>query len=85
MQSMSSGRFKFTIIGLKLIAFVEEFNFLAPFGEGNRPPVIGVKQVYVKNVKPIGNKLQHLKFTLYQDKHSVDAIAFNQARLADVI
>ena len=64
------------------ISFVEQLSILAPFGEGNRPPVIELKNVYVKNVKPIGNKLQHLKFTLYQDKHSVDVIAFNQAPLA---
>lgn len=64
------------------VSFVEQLSILAPFGEGNRPPVIELKNVYVKNVKPIGNKLQHLKFTLYQEKHSVDAIAFNQAPLA---
>lgn len=64
------------------ISFVERLSILAPFGEGNRPPVIELKNVYVKNVKPIGNKLQHLKFTLYQEKHSVDVIAFNQAPLA---
>lgn len=64
------------------ISFVEQLSILAPFGEGNRPPVIELKNVYVKNVKPIGNKLQHLKFTLYQDKQSVDVIAFNQAPLA---
>ncbi len=64
------------------VSFVEQLSILAPFGEGNRPPVIELKNVYVKNVKPIGNKLQHLKFTLYQDKHSVDVIAFNQASLA---
>ena len=63
------------------VSFVEQLSILAPFGEGNRFPVIEVKNVYVKNIKPIGNKLQHLKFTLYQDKHSVDAIAFNQAPL----
>lgn len=64
------------------ISFVEQLSILAPFGEGNRPPVIELKNVYVKNVKPIGNKLQHLKFTLYQEKHLVDVIAFNQAPLA---
>ena len=64
------------------VSFVEQLSILAPFGEGNRPPVIELKNVYVKNVKPIGNKLQHLKFTLYQDKQSVDVIAFNQAPLA---
>lgn len=64
------------------VSFVEQLEVLAPFGEGNRPPMIELKDVYVKNVKPIGNKLQHLKFTLYKDKDSIDAIAFNQAPLA---
>ncbi len=64
------------------VSFVEQLEVLAPFGEGNRPPMIELKDVYVENVKPIGNKLQHLKFTLYKDKDSIDAIAFNQAPLA---
>lgn len=64
------------------VSFVEQLSVLAPFGEGNRPPLIELKDVYVKNVKSIGNKLQHLKFTLYQDQCSVDVIAFNQAPLA---
>lgn len=64
------------------VSLVEQFEMLAPFGEGNRSPVIELTDVYVKNVKPIGNKLQHLKFTIYKGKHSVDAIAFNQAPLA---
>jgi len=64
------------------VSLVEQFDMLAPFGEGNRPPVIKLTDVYVKNVKSIGNKLQHLKFTVYKDKDSVDVIAFNQAPLA---
>lgn len=64
------------------VTFVDQLSMLAPFGEGNRPPLIEIKDVFVKNVKAIGNKLQHLKFTLYKDKESVDVIAFNQALLA---
>lgn len=60
---------------------VEELSILAPFGEGNRPPVISLKQVQVKNIKAIGNKMQHLKFTLFNSKHQVEAIAFNQSDL----
>lgn len=64
------------------VTFVDQLSMLAPFGEGNRPPLIEIRDVYVKNVKTIGNKLQHLKFTLYKDQESVDVIAFNQASLA---
>ena len=32
------------------VSFVEQLSILAPFGEGNRPPVIELKNVYVKNV-----------------------------------
>lgn len=64
------------------VIFVDQLSMLAPFGEGNRPPLIEIRDVYVKNVKTIGNKLQHLKFTLYKDQESVDVIAFNQASLA---
>lgn len=61
--------------------FIDELSQLAPFGEGNRPPVFMFRGVKVKNVKQIGNKLQHLKFTIYQNEHQVEAIAFNQAPL----
>lgn len=61
--------------------FVEELAKLSPFGEGNRPPVMMLQQVKVKNIKQIGNKLQHLKFTIYNENNSLDAIAFNQANL----
>ncbi len=63
------------------LEFIDDLSQLAPFGEGNRPPVFLFKDVKVKNVKQIGNKLQHLKFTIYQDDHQIEAIAFNQAPL----
>ncbi|MDE5976967.1 MAG: single-stranded-DNA-specific exonuclease RecJ, partial [Turicibacter sp.] len=64
------------------VSFVEQLSILAPFGEGNRPPFIALESVYVKDMRIIGNKMQHLKFTLYQGKSSIEAIAFNQAELA---
>ncbi|MDB8552835.1 single-stranded-DNA-specific exonuclease RecJ [Turicibacter sanguinis] len=63
------------------LGLVEDLAVLAPYGEGNRPPVIGIEQVKVKNIKAIGNKLQHLKFTIYDEAHQLDAIAFNKADL----
>lgn len=64
------------------VSFVEQLQCLAPFGEGNRPPLVEVRDVYVNQVKMIGNKMQHLKFTLEQKGHSIEGIAFNQAPLA---
>lgn len=62
--------------------FVNQLKCLAPFGEGNRPPTIRIQKGQVKNVKKIGNKSQHLKFTIYDQNHTMEAIAFNQAELA---
>lgn len=63
------------------LTLVEDLAILSPYGEGNRPPVIGIKQVKVKNIKAIGNKSQHLKFTIYNEGYQLDAIAFNKADL----
>ena len=64
------------------IDLVNQLEYLAPFGEGNRPPVIKLQSVFVKNVKKIGNKLQHLKLTIYDQHTELEAVAFNQADLA---
>ena len=61
---------------------INQFSALAPFGEGNRRPLIKVADVLVKNVKAIGNKLQHLKFTLTHGGLELEAIAFNLGGLA---
>ncbi len=64
------------------VSFVDQLQCLAPFGEGNRPPLFEMRDVYVSNVKVIGNKMQHLKFTLEQDGNCLEGIAFNQAHLS---
>ena len=64
------------------MTFINQIDCLAPFGEGNRPPLIKIQKAKVKNVKKIGNKLQHLKFTIYDDLNHLEAIAFNQAKIA---
>ena len=61
---------------------VNQLECLAPFGEGNRTPIIKLQSVRVKNVKKIGNKLQHLKLTIYDQDTQLEAVAFNQAELA---
>ena len=58
-------------------SLIREFSLLAPFGEGNRRPVLKLAGVKLENVKAIGNKLQHLKFTITDGAHQLDGIAFN--------
>lgn len=61
---------------------INQFSALSPFGEGNRRPLVKIAGVNVANVKAIGNKLQHLKFTLQDGSQSLDAIAFNIGSLS---
>ena len=58
---------------------IDDINYLAPFGEGNKKPVIKLSGVKIKNVKRIGGTYQHLKFTIYSSKNSIEAIFFNGA------
>ena len=60
----------------------EQLQQLAPFGEGNRPPIFRFKDVAISNVTCIGNQKQHLKFMMNQDKQRVTVIGFNLAYLA---
>ena len=58
---------------------VNDINYLAPFGEGNKKPIIKLSGVKIKNVKRIGSTYEHLKFTIYSGKNSIDAIFFKGA------
>ena len=51
---------------------------LAPFGPGNQYPIIKLSGAKIKSVKRVGTK-EHLKFSVYADKHELDAIFFNGA------
>jgi single-stranded-DNA-specific exonuclease len=55
----------------------EEISLLEPFGEGNREPLFGVKEVIVLNLKKVGNN--HLKMFLRQGGSTVSAIGFDMA------
>jgi len=61
---------------------IEQLKALAPFGEGNRRPLLKLSGVGAQNVKAIGNKHQHLKFTLVDGGATLEAIAFNLGHLA---
>ncbi|MCS7163396.1 MAG: single-stranded-DNA-specific exonuclease RecJ [Thermodesulfovibrio sp.] len=55
----------------------EEVNLLEPFGEGNREPLFGAKELTVINLRKVGNN--HLKMLLKQDGTMVSAIGFDMA------
>lgn len=60
--------------------WLADVDYLAPFGQGNKRPVVKLSGIQVKGVKRIGATHQHLKFTMYQDKSSIDTIFFGGAR-----
>ncbi|MGX7172738.1 single-stranded-DNA-specific exonuclease RecJ [Enterococcus ratti] len=58
------------------VDLIEELKLLAPYGTDNPVPIFLFHQVFAKNVKKIGVNQQHLKFTLIEDAHQLEAIAF---------
>lgn len=56
---------------------VEEISLLEPFGEGNREPLFGAKELTVLNLRKVGNN--HLKMFLRQSGNTVSAIGFDMA------
>lgn len=53
----------------------EEIKLLEPFGEGNREPLFGAKELTVVNLRKVGNN--HLKMFLRQNGSSISAIGFD--------
>ena len=62
------------------LKWLDDVNYLAPFGQGNKRPVVKLASIQVKNVKRIGATYEHLKFTMYTEKSSIDAIFFGGAK-----
>lgn len=56
---------------------VNELSLLEPFGDSNREPVFGAKNIEIVNHKIVGSK--HLKMYLKQDKINLDTIGFSMA------
>jgi single-stranded-DNA-specific exonuclease len=50
---------------------------LAPFGEGNREPVLGVRGAIIQSIRFLGKNSDHLKLTVRLENKTFDAIAFN--------
>lgn len=53
----------------------EEISLLEPFGEGNREPLFGAKELTVVNLRKVGNN--HLKMFLRQNGNTLSAIGFD--------
>jgi len=53
----------------------EETKLLEPFGEGNREPLFGAKELTVVNLRKVGNN--HLKMFLRQNGSTISAIGFD--------
>ena len=54
---------------------------LEPCGMGNPAPVFGVRQVRLQKMRTVGSN--HLKATIAEGRHTLDAIAFNWADRCD--
>ena len=53
---------------------------LAPFGQGNREPILVARSVAVHSVRTLGKNLEHLKLGLQTGSKILDAIGFNLAK-----
>jgi len=56
---------------------VNELKMLEPFGDSNREPLFGAKNIEVMNYRTVGSN--HLKMQLRQDRVNIDTIGFNMA------
>ena len=56
--------------------WLEDVETLAPFGQGNKRPIVKLTAVKLKNVKRIGANYEHLKFILYKEDVQIDTIFF---------
>lgn len=70
---------------VQLSAFSQQnFNFiqsLAPFGEGNPPPVFLTRGIRVAEARLVGANRQHLRMRLRQGSTTIGAIGFNLGHL----
>lgn len=61
---------------------VESLKQLEPFGEGNRMPVFGFKNLKIDSIRALSEG-KHLKLTLKDNNVIIDAIGFNLGHLAE--
>lgn len=54
----------------------DELKKMAPFGEGNREPLVLLEDVYLQNQQRLGKKGNHLRLNLFKDNKQMPAVAF---------
>ena len=60
--------------------WLDDLQFLAPFGQGNKRPIVKLSGVTIKDAKRIGATHEHLKFTMQQGKSAIDTVFFGGAK-----
>lgn len=63
--------------------FYDDLLPLEPFGQDNAQPVIGLKNVNLTSVKPLGAEQKHLKLSFNGGRGPVEALAFNNPKLVE--
>ena len=61
--------------------WLDDVEQLAPFGQGNKRPVVKISDVRIKDVKRIGANYEHLKFIIYKEDAEIDTIFFSGAHI----
>jgi len=57
---------------------IKEISLMEPFGESNREPVFGAKDIHILNHRVVGNN--HLKMQLRQERTHMDTIGFSMGK-----
>ncbi|MDI6732180.1 MAG: single-stranded-DNA-specific exonuclease RecJ [Candidatus Margulisbacteria bacterium] len=63
------------------LALVKELDKLAPYGEGNQPPVFASYGLQIESMRQVGSGGKHLKLKLKKDNASLDVIGFGFGHL----
>ncbi|MGN0721690.1 MAG: single-stranded-DNA-specific exonuclease RecJ [Anaerovoracaceae bacterium] len=62
------------------IAFAQQLELLAPFGNGNPKPMFKLVNVTINDVRFMGNENQHVRFTTYdREGRSIQCVLFSRA------
>jgi len=59
--------------------FLTQMDVLAPFGQGNKRPVVKLTDVQMTAVRRIGKNYEHLKFVIKEGDTKLDAVFFGRA------
>ena len=61
---------------------IEDLKQLEPFGEGNKMPIFAIKNAKIDSIRALSEG-KHLKLTLKENHHIINAIGFNLGQLAE--